>query len=79
MKEERETCLRLKGDNGILRKKFKSLLSEIEEQKKKREEMESEQKKLQTHIKALEKDIVGGKKEIEVRTYIVQCHTCSCA
>lgn len=72
LKEERESGLRLKGDNGILRKKFKSLHADIEEQKVKRLEMEAEQAKLHSHIKALEKDILSGKKEIEERDETIQ-------
>jgi hypothetical protein len=33
LKDERETSLHLKGDNGILQKKFKSMVQEIDEQK----------------------------------------------
>lgn len=66
MKEERDVNLRLKGDNGILRNKLKGLSGEMEEHARQREEMENEQKRLQAHIRALERDIATGKKEIEV-------------
>lgn len=72
LKEERENCLRLKGDNGILGKKFKGLQREIEEERQRREEMQAEQKKLHAHIKALEREIVGGKKEIDERDETIQ-------
>lgn len=72
LKEERESGLRLKGDNGILRKKFKSLHADIEAAKARRAEMEAEQAKLHQHIKALEKDILSGKKEIEERDETIQ-------
>jgi len=72
LKEERETSLHLKGDNGILQKKFKSMVQEIDEQKAKREEMEGEQKKLLAHIRALEKEILSGKKDCEERDETIQ-------
>ena len=58
LKDEQETVLKLKGENGILRKKFKTLQGDIDDHKKKREDMEAEQQRLHAHIKALEKDIV---------------------
>lgn len=67
LKDERDSNLRLKGDNGILRNKLKGLTGEIDEHAKHKEEMENEQKRLQSHIRALERDIATGKKEIEVR------------
>jgi len=72
LKEEREKSMRLSGDNGILRKKFKSLARDIDDAKSKREKMETELKKLLAHIKALEKDIESGKKEIQERDETIQ-------
>lgn len=72
LKAEQENSMRLKGDNGILRKKFKSQKTEIDDQKKKQDEMEQEQKKLHQHIRALERDIISGKKEIEERDETIQ-------
>lgn len=72
LKDERDTNLRLKGDNGILRNKLKGLSGEIEEHSRQREEMENEQKRLQAHIRALERDIATGKKEIEERDETIQ-------
>jgi WD40 repeat protein len=72
LKDERETSLRLKGDNGILQKKFKSMVLEIEEQKATKLEMETEQKKLHAHIRALEKEILSGKKDCEERDETIQ-------
>ena len=40
LKEERDGMLRLKGDNGILRKKLKSLTSELDDQKRIKDDME---------------------------------------
>ena len=54
------------GDNGILRKKFKSLQNEIDAQKVKQEDMEGEQRKLQGYIKSVEKELLNARKEIEV-------------
>lgn len=72
LKDERDTNLRLKGDNGILRNKLKGLSGEMEEHTKVRDEMDAEQKRLQSHIRALERDISTGKKEIEERDETIQ-------
>eukprot|EP00049_Salpingoeca_infusionum_P018833 m.358992 g.358992 ORF g.358992 m.358992 type:complete len:1196 (+) comp18362_c0_seq1:186-3773(+) len=72
LREEQERTLQLKGDNGILGKKFKSLQGEIEEQKAKQVAMQAEQQKLHAHIKALEREILSGKKEIEERDETIQ-------
>lgn len=72
VKEEKETCLRLKSDNGILKKQFSKLQGEIQEHKNQRNEMLAEQGKLHTHIKAVERDIAGSKKEIEERDETIQ-------
>eukprot|EP00055_Hartaetosiga_balthica_P003769 m.8941 g.8941 ORF g.8941 m.8941 type:complete len:1202 (-) comp3312_c0_seq1:127-3732(-) len=72
LKEEHEYGLEVKGENGILVKKFKALERDIEEEKNKRFEMQKEQKKLHAHIKALEREIVSGKKEIEERDETIQ-------
>ena len=72
LKSEQENSMRMKGDNGILRKKFKSQKTEIDDQKRKREDMEKEQNKLHQHIRALERDILSGKKEVEERDETIQ-------
>eukprot|EP00051_Salpingoeca_urceolata_P005695 m.76025 g.76025 ORF g.76025 m.76025 type:complete len:1203 (+) comp14501_c0_seq2:245-3853(+) len=72
LKEEKEENLRLKGDNGILRKKFASLQTAIDEHKQEKADMLDEQNKLHTHIKALERDIASCKKEIEERDGTIQ-------
>lgn len=72
LKEAQETAMRLQGDNGILRKKYKTLARDIEAAKSKREVMEAEQQKLLAHIRALEKDISSGKKEIAERDETIQ-------
>eukprot|EP00730_Choanoeca_flexa_P000903 TRINITY_DN10389_c0_g2_i3.p1 TRINITY_DN10389_c0_g2~~TRINITY_DN10389_c0_g2_i3.p1 ORF type:complete len:1202 (+),score=338.92 TRINITY_DN10389_c0_g2_i3:34-3639(+) len=72
LKEERETSGRLKGDNGVLGKKLKSLQREIDEEMVKRNEMAAEQQKLHAHIKALEREIASCKKEVEERDETIQ-------
>ena len=72
LKEERDETLRLKGENGILKKKSASLENELKDQKRIKDEMDNEQRKLHAHIKALEKDIANFKKEIEERDETIQ-------
>uniref|UniRef100_A0A8C5SHT4 Cilia and flagella associated protein 57 n=1 Tax=Laticauda laticaudata TaxID=8630 RepID=A0A8C5SHT4_LATLA len=72
LREERESNLRLKGETGIMRKKFNSLQKEIEERCSDIEAMKLEQQKLQGIIKALEKDIMGLKREIQERDETIQ-------
>ncbi|KAJ1512947.1 Cilia- and flagella-associated protein 57 [Coelomomyces lativittatus] len=64
LSEEREVGLRLKGENGIMKKKFNTLNSEIEAHKGEIQKALMEEKKLHSVIKSLEKDIAGLKKEI---------------
>lgn len=70
--EEREANLRLKGETGIMRRKFTSLQKEIDEHKQEIARLHSEQNKLQGIIKSLEKDIAGLKKEIQERDETIQ-------
>ncbi|KAJ3005843.1 Cilia- and flagella-associated protein 57, partial [Thoreauomyces humboldtii] len=72
LKEEREIGLRLKGENGIMRKKFNTLNSEIDAHKTEIGKMFNEEKKLHGVIKSLEKDIAGLKKEIQERDETIQ-------
>ncbi|KAJ3172248.1 Cilia- and flagella-associated protein 57 [Geranomyces variabilis] len=72
LKEEREIGLRLKGENGIMRKKFNTLNSEIDAHKTEIGKMFNEEKKLHGVIKSLEKDILGLKKEILERDETIQ-------
>jgi hypothetical protein len=64
LKEEREIVMRLKGENGIMRKKFNTLQAEIDTHKTEITKMYNEEKKLHSVIKSLEKDIAGLKKEV---------------
>lgn len=72
LKEEQEEKMRLKGDNGILQKKFKSMVLEIDLQKEKQVEMDAEQKKLHKHILSLEKDILSKQKDCDERDETIQ-------
>lgn len=56
--------MRLKGENGVMRKKFNTLQKEIDTHKNEISKMYSEEKKLHTVIKSLEKDISGLKMEV---------------
>ncbi|KAK2490259.1 hypothetical protein MC885_004273, partial [Smutsia gigantea] len=72
LREEKESNLRLKGETGIMRKKFSSLQKEIEERANDVDTLKGEQVKLQGVIKSLEKDIVGLKREIQERDETIQ-------
>ncbi|XP_040087391.1 cilia- and flagella-associated protein 57 isoform X2 [Oryx dammah] len=72
LRDEKESNLRLKGETGIMRKKFSSLQKEIEERTNDIELLKGEQLKLQGVIKSLEKDIVGLKREIQERDETIQ-------
>ncbi|XP_060062057.1 cilia- and flagella-associated protein 57 isoform X2 [Erinaceus europaeus] len=72
LRDEKESNLRLKGETGIMRKKFSSLQKEIEERTNDIEMMKGEQVKLQGVIKSLEKDILSLKREIQERDETIQ-------
>ncbi|VTJ60870.1 Hypothetical predicted protein [Marmota monax] len=72
LREEKESNLRLKGETGIMRKKFSSLQKEIEERTNDIEMLKGEQEKLQGVIRSLEKDIQGLKREIQERDETIQ-------
>ncbi|XP_066125551.1 cilia- and flagella-associated protein 57 isoform X2 [Saccopteryx bilineata] len=72
LRDEKEANLRLKGETGIMRKKFSSLQKEIEERANDIELLKGEQVKLQGVIKSLEKDILGLKREIQERDETIQ-------
>jgi DNA repair exonuclease SbcCD ATPase subunit len=67
LKDEKEIVLKLKGENGIMRKKFNSLQGEIDNHKSEISKMFNEEKKLHSVIKSLEKDIAGLKKEVLIQ------------
>ncbi|XP_068808899.1 cilia- and flagella-associated protein 57 isoform X1 [Struthio camelus] len=72
LQEEKESNLRLKGETGIMRKRFNSLQKDIEERNSEIEEMKLEQQKLQGIITSLEKDILALKREIQERDDTIQ-------
>jgi septal ring factor EnvC (AmiA/AmiB activator) len=63
VKAEREEGARLKGENGIMRKKFNTLNKDIEENKSEISRMAENEKKLQSVIAGFEKDIQNLRKE----------------
>jgi len=72
LRDEIETNMRLKGESGIMRKKFNSLNKEIDMKNGDIDHLRSEKIKLETVIKSLEKDINGLKKEIQERDETIQ-------
>ncbi|CAN0466924.1 unnamed protein product [Laminaria digitata] len=54
---EREATLRLKGENGIMKKKFSRLSKQVEDQKEDMTTLQERQRDLFDTIKSLEKDI----------------------
>ena len=64
---EKDTSLRLKGENGIMRRKFTALQKDIEDQKDEINALFQSKKALHEHIASLEKDVAGLKKEIRER------------
>jgi len=64
LKDEKEIGLKLKNENGIMKKMFNSLQNEIDTHKMEISKMNMEENKLQNVIKNLEKDISSFKKEV---------------
>ncbi|CAM9286271.1 unnamed protein product, partial [Choristocarpus tenellus] len=64
---EREATLRLKGENGIMKKKFLKLNKQVDNQKEDISSLQERQRDFFETIKGLEKDIQGHKKEIRER------------
>ena len=64
---EREAALRLKGENGIMKKKFTLLQKDIHVQKDEIQSLFDDKKELYATIASLEKDIAGLKREIRER------------
>merc|ERR1712139_87302 len=67
VEEENLQTLRLKGENGIMKKKYSSHQKDIEDQKEEIKTMTEREKDLYEQIRGLEKDIQGHKKEIRER------------
>lgn len=72
LRNEQETNQKLKGETGIMRKKFTSLQKEIEDYKDEIKKNQAEISKLNGIIRNLEKDITGLKKEIQERDETIQ-------
>lgn len=68
---EREEGARLKGENGIMRKKFNTLNKDIEDNRSEIQRMKENAKKLEAVITLLEKDILQLRKEVTI--YNVRC------
>uniref|UniRef100_A0A061RT72 Wd repeat-containing protein 65-like n=2 Tax=Tetraselmis sp. GSL018 TaxID=582737 RepID=A0A061RT72_9CHLO len=64
---EREVGLRLKGENGIMKKRYNALQKDIDDQKEEIKQLFEQKKELYQTIASLEKDINGLKKEISER------------
>jgi hypothetical protein len=72
MRTEREECARLKGENGIMKKKFNTLNKDLEDNKAEIQRMKETAKKLDVIIGNLEKEIVGLRKEMSDRDEHIQ-------
>ncbi|KAG1658747.1 hypothetical protein FOA52_000860 [Chlamydomonas sp. UWO 241] len=64
---EKDASLRLKGENGIMRKKFNALQKDIEAQKEEIKNLFEQKRELYATIASLEKDIASLKREIRER------------
>lgn len=64
VKDEHEIALRLKGENGVMRKKFTALQADIEGHREKVLALFNEEKRLRGVIKGLEDDISALKREV---------------
>ena len=65
--EERDVGLRLKGENGIMKKKFNQLQKDIHEQKDVISSLGDDKRALRNTIAELEKDVAGLRKELSDR------------
>ena len=67
MLRSRETTLKYKGENGIMKKKFLVLQRELEDMKEETRALLDHEKELHENIKMLEKEVSVLKKEIKAR------------
>jgi len=67
MLKARETTLKYKGENGIMKKKFSVLQRDLESMKEETRALLDKEKELHDAIKLLEKEVSGLKKEIKSR------------
>jgi len=65
--EEKEEMLRLKGENGIMKKKFSVLGKEIEDQKELIKDLQEKETELYAQIENLRQEILSLKREIRSR------------
>ncbi|CAH1775033.1 unnamed protein product [Owenia fusiformis] len=72
LRDEKEANMRLKGETGIMRKKFTSLQKEIDDHKEEIKKLQGESTKFQNVIRNMEKDAAGLKKEIQERDETIQ-------
>ncbi|KAJ3219703.1 Cilia- and flagella-associated protein 57 [Dinochytrium kinnereticum] len=72
LRAEREEGARLKGENGIMRKKFNTLNKDIEDNKNEIQRMREDEKKLKGVIAMLEKEIATFKKDMAERDELIQ-------
>ncbi|VDK34050.1 unnamed protein product [Taenia asiatica] len=72
LREERELIARLRGESGIMKKKFASLQKEIDEHMEELKKSHGETQKLNNVIRGQERDIQGLKKEIQERDETIQ-------
>lgn len=77
LREERESNARLRGESGIMKKKFASLQKEIDDHKEEIKKFHGETQKLNNVIRSQEKDIQGLKKEIQERDETIQDKVCA--
>lgn len=64
---ERATTLKLKAENGLMRKKFEALKKDIQDHKDEIKQQQAGERKRYEEIESLKKDIEGLKKEIRER------------
>ncbi len=72
LRAEREEGARLKGENGIMRKKFNTLNKDIDDNRVEIQRMKENAKKLENVISTLEKDILQLRKEMADRDEHIQ-------
>ena len=64
---ERKATLRLRGENGFMKKKYDAMIKDVNDHKEEIGSLYEKEKELYETIKGLEKDIQGHKKEIRER------------
>ena len=67
LRSEREANVRLRGEGGIVKKKLQSVMKDTDEYKTNIAKMTTENQKLHSTIKNMEKDISDLKNEIKIR------------